>query len=69
MRKGTLLTNNWLLGGISFLILMMTLFVSSLHGDTALEFGGLQMTFAPHEEGGVRLSIARSFGQSDFTAL
>ena len=69
MRKGTLLTNNWLLGGISILILMMVLFLSSLQGQTALEFGGLQMTFAPHEEGGVRLSIARSFGQSDFTAL
>ena len=62
MRKGTLLTNNWLLGGISILILMMVLFLSSLQGQTALEFGGLQMTFAPHEEGGVRLSISRSFG-------
>ena len=69
MRKGTLLTNNWLLGGISILILMMVLFLSSLQGQTALEFGGLQMTFAPHEEGGVRLSIALSFGESDFTAL
>ena len=69
MRKGTLLTNNWLLGGISVLILMMVLLISSLQGQTALEFGGLQMNFAPHEEGGVRLSIARSFGQSDFTAL
>ena len=69
MRKGTLLTNNWLLGGISILILMMVLFLSSLQGQTALEFGGLQMTFAPHEEGGVRLSIARSLGESDLTAL
>ena len=69
MRKGTLLTNNWLLGGLSILILMMVLFLSSLQGQTALEFGGLQMTFAPHEEGGVRLSIARSLGQSGIAAL
>ena len=69
MRKRTLLTNNWLLGGVSVLILMMVLIISSLHGHTALEFGGLQMTFGPHEDGGVRLSIARSLGQSDFAAL
>jgi hypothetical protein len=69
MRKGTLLTNNWLLGGVSVLILMMILFISSLHGQTVLEFGGLQMNFAPHEDGGVRLSIARSLGQSGIAAL
>ncbi|MDX1291713.1 MAG: hypothetical protein R3265_02785 [Hyphomonas sp.] len=69
MRKGTLLTNNWLLGGVSVLILVTIIFVSSLQGQAALEFGGLQMTFAPHEEGGVRISIARSLGRSEFAAL
>lgn len=69
MRKGTLLTNNWLLGGVSVLILVTIIIVSSLQGQAALEFGGLQMTFAPHEEGGVRISIARSLGRSEFAAL
>ena len=68
MRKGTYLTNNWLLGGISVLILLAVLLASSLHGNMALEFGGLQMTFAPHEDGGVRLSVARAFADSNFIA-
>ena len=68
MRKGTLLTNNWLLGAVSLAILLAVLLVSTLQGSMALEFGGLQMTFAPHEDGGVRLSIARALGDSDFAA-
>ncbi|KCZ52330.1 hypothetical protein [Hyphomonas pacifica] len=68
MRKGTLLTNNWLLGGVSLIILTMIAVGAATQGSMALEFGGLQMTFSPHEDGGVRLSIARSFGTSDFTA-
>lgn len=69
MRKGTLFTNNWLLGDVSLLILLTVATVSSLHGGMALEFGGLEMTFAPHEDGGVRLSIARALGNSDFAAF
>lgn len=68
MRKGTYLTNNWLLGGFSLLILLAVLLASSMQGSMALEFGGLQMNFAPHEDGGVRLSIARALGESDFAA-
>lgn len=69
MRKGTLLTNNWLLGAVSLLLLLIIVAAASLQGSMALEFGGLQMTFSPHEDGGVRLSIARSLDASGFVAL
>ncbi len=68
MRKGTLLTNTWLIGGISLLLLATAAFVSIQQGQTALAFGGLEMTFAPHEDGGVRLSVGRALGNSDFAA-
>lgn len=68
MRKGALLTNTWLIGAFSLLILLTLAVIALQQGSMALEFGGLEMTFAPHEEGGVRLSVGRAFGESQFSA-
>jgi hypothetical protein len=60
MSKGTLLYNNWLLGGVATLILLAIVAIASLHGGMALEMGGLDMTLAPHENGGLQLSFVRA---------
>ena len=61
MSKGTLLYNNWLLGGVAVLIVLAIAAVASLYGGVALEMGGLEMTLAPHENGGLlHLSFVRA---------
>ncbi|MBU1286822.1 MAG: hypothetical protein KJ871_03760 [Alphaproteobacteria bacterium] len=61
MSKGTLLYNNWLLGGVAVLIVLAIAATASLHGGMAVEMGGLQMTLAPHEDGGLlHLSFVRA---------
>ncbi len=60
MRKGTLLYNNWLLCGAAILIIVLVALVSAWQGHMALEFGGLELSFTPHEEGGLRLSLLKT---------
>jgi hypothetical protein len=60
MSKGTLLYNNWLLGGVAVLILVAIVAVASFQGGMAFEVGGLEMTLAPHENGGLLLSFVRA---------
>ena len=60
MSKGTLLNNTWLLGGVATLILLAIVAIASLHGGMAVEMGGLEMTLAPHENGGLQLSFVRA---------
>jgi len=60
MSKGNLLYNNWLLGGVATLILLAIVAMASLHGGMAVEMGGLEMTLAPHENGGLQLSFVRA---------
>lgn len=60
MSKGTLLTNNWLILGITLAILVAIVAVSVLQGHMAVELGGLELSFTPHEEGGLRLAVVRA---------
>ena len=60
MSKGTLLTNNWLMPGIMLLVFATILTVYSLQGHMAIELGGLELSVAPHEDGGVRLAVVRA---------
>tara|TARA_R110000782_G_C14639723_1_gene395456 strand:- start:508 stop:693 length:186 start_codon:yes stop_codon:yes gene_type:complete len=60
MSKGTLLYNNWLLGGVAVLIVLAIAAIASLQGGMALEMGGLEMTLAPQENGGLQLSFVRA---------
>ena len=60
MSKGTLLTNNWLMLGIVLLVFATILTVSILQGHMAIELGGLELSVAPHEDGGVRLAVVRA---------
>ncbi|KCZ92375.1 hypothetical protein [Hyphomonas johnsonii] len=60
MSKGSLIYNNWLLGGIAALLLIAAAIVATYQGGMAVEMGGLQMTLAPHENGGIQLSMMRA---------
>ncbi|MCA8899351.1 MAG: hypothetical protein H6847_03525 [Hyphomonas sp.] len=60
MSKGTLLTNNWLMPGIMLLVFATILTVYILQGHMAIELGGLELSVAPHEDGGVRLAVVRA---------
>ena len=60
MSKGTLLYNNWLLGGVAVMIVLAIVVIASLQGGMALEMGGLEMTLAPQENGGLQLSFVRA---------
>ena len=60
MRKGTFFTSNWIIAGTTALLISAMTVCASQQGCMALEFGGLQMTFAPHEDGGIRLSLLKS---------
>ena len=60
MSKGTFLTNNWLILGITLATLATLVAVSVLQGHMAIELGGLELSFTPHEEGGVRLAVVRA---------
>lgn len=69
MSKGTLLTNNWLILAITLAILTAILAVSVLQGHMAVELGGLELSFTPHEEGGVRLAVVRADHLSNLLPL
>ncbi|MCA8902496.1 MAG: hypothetical protein KDA53_14735 [Hyphomonas sp.] len=69
MRKGTLLTNNWLLCGVAITILVAIAVVSSLQGHMAITMGDLQLALTPHEEGGLRLAVVRAKEVSDLLSL
>ncbi|MEZ5997179.1 MAG: hypothetical protein R3B98_00610 [Hyphomonas sp.] len=60
MSKGTLLTNNWLLGAVAVAILIGIALISSLQGHMAIELAGLEVSVAPHEDGGLRLALMRT---------
>lgn len=60
MSKGTSLTNNWLILGITLATLVAIVAVSVLQGHMAVELGGLELSFSPHEDGGVRLAVVRA---------
>lgn len=69
MSKGTLLTNNWVIMGITLAILAAIVTVSLLQGRMAVELGGLELSFTPHEEGGFRLAVLRADHLSSFLPL
>ena len=58
MRKGTFFTSHWIIAGMTALLIAATATCASHQG--CIEFGGLQMTFTPHEDGGIKLNLVRS---------
>ena len=60
MSKGTLLTNNWLILGVTLAIVAAIIAVSILQGHMAFELAGLELSFTPHEDGGLRLAVVRT---------
>ena len=69
MRKGTLLTNNWLICGMTVAILAAVAAASLMQGHMALELGGLELSCTPHEDGGFRLAVVRADHLSGLLAL
>ena len=69
MSKGTLLTNNWLILAITLAVLVAIVAASVLQGHMAVELGGLELSFTPHEDGGVRLAVIRADHMSGVLAL
>lgn len=59
MTKGTFFRSNWFIGGVAVTILLIVAFLSSLHGGVAIEFGGLEMTFAAMD-GAFNLSLVEA---------
>ena len=60
MSKGTLLTNNWLIFGIVLVVVAAIVAMSILQGHLAVELAGLELSFTPHEDGGLRLAVMRT---------
>ena len=62
MSKGTFLTNNWLIFGVTLAILVAMVAFAVMQGHMAFELAGLELSFTPHEDGGLRLAVARTGG-------
>ncbi len=60
MSKGTLLTNNWLIFGVTLTIVAAMIAISLLQGHMAFQLAGLELSFTPHEDGGLRLAVIRT---------
>jgi hypothetical protein len=60
MSKGINLTSNWLIFGITLVIVAAMVGISILQGHMAFELAGLELSFTPHEEGGLRLAVIRT---------
>ncbi len=60
MTKGTLFQSQWVLGGIALLILALVTLIASISGGLAIEFAGLQMTFAQTADGTLQLALIKA---------
>jgi hypothetical protein len=60
MTKGTLFQSQWILGGIAILLIAAIALIASLNGGLAIEFAGLEMTFAQAADGTLKLSLIQA---------
>ncbi|MBD3769226.1 MAG: hypothetical protein IE925_03700 [Rhodobacterales bacterium] len=69
MSKGTFLTNNWLIFAITLVIVAAMVVISVVQGHMAFEMAGLELSFTPHEDGGLRLAVIRTADALGATTL
>lgn len=69
MSKGTYLTSNWLIFAITLVIVAAMVGFSMMQGHLAFEMAGLELSFTPHEDGGLRLAVIRTADALGATAL
>jgi len=69
MSKGTYLTSNWLIFGITLVIVAAMVGFSMMQGHLAFEMAGLELSFTPHEDGGLRLAVIRTADALGATSL
>ena len=60
MSKGTFLTNNWLIFAITLVAVAAMVGFSLIQGHMAFQMAGLELSFTPHEDGGLRLAVIRT---------
>lgn len=60
MKQGTIVHNNWLLGGLAVAILAATVILSTLAGSASFELAGVSMSLERHENGGVRVFFVQA---------
>ncbi|MCA8890551.1 MAG: hypothetical protein KDA56_01715 [Hyphomonas sp.] len=69
MSKGTYLTSNWLILAITLVTVAAMVGFSMMQGHMAFEMAGLELSFTPHEDGGLRLAVIRTADALGATAL
>ncbi|KCZ91413.1 MULTISPECIES: hypothetical protein [Hyphomonas] len=69
MSKGTYLTSNWLIFAITLVTVAAMVGFSMMQGHMAFEMAGLELSFTPHEDGGLRLAVIRTADALGATAL
>jgi hypothetical protein len=69
MSKGTYLTSNWLIFAITLVIVAAMVGFSMMQGHVAFEMAGLELSFTPHEDGGLRLAVIRTADALGATSL
>ncbi len=69
MSKGTFLTNNWLIFAITLIVVTAMVGFSLMQGQMAFQMAGLELSFPPHEDGGLRLAVIRTADALGATSL
>ena len=69
MSKGTFLTNNWLIFAITLIVVAAMVGISLMQGHMAFQMAGLELSFTPHEDGGLRLAVIRTADALRATSL
>ena len=69
MSKGTYLTSNWLIFAITLVIVAAMVGFSMMQGHLAFEMAGLELSFTPHEDGGLCLAVIRTADALGATSL
>lgn len=69
MSKGTFLTNNWLILAIMLAVVVAMVGYSMMQGHMAFQMAGLELSFTPHEDGGLRLAVIRTADALGATSL
>ncbi|KCZ49801.1 MULTISPECIES: hypothetical protein [unclassified Hyphomonas] len=69
MSKGTYLTSNWLIFAITLIVVVAMVGFSMMQGHMAFEMAGLELSFTPHEDGGLRLAVIRTADALGATSL
>ena len=69
MNKGTFLTNNWLIFAITLVMVAAMVGISLMQGHVSFHMAGLELSFTPHEDGGLRLAVIRAADALSETSL